>query len=684
MMKYLNYPTAVKRCAMILVALFSTIVTFAQGWPANYDGVMLQGFYWDSFRASKWQNLEAQADDLAPYFSLVWIPQSGNCGGKSMGYDDLYWFSNYESSFGSEAELRSMIKTFNAKGIGTIADVVINHRNTLTSWTDFPVETYKGVTYQMYSTDICANDDQGKTLSWANRQNPKVELSKKGDSGEGWDGMRDLDHYSDNVQKVVKAYLDLLLNDMGYAGFRYDMVKGYASKFTGIYNTAAKPRFSVGEYLDGNISYVKTWINGTKVNGQITSAAFDFPIRYAVRDAINNKWSGKTKDGLVSDAAYRQYAVSFVENHDTEYRSESAQQDPIRKDTLAANAFILASCGTPCVFYKHWIDCATDIKMMINARHLAGITNTSTTTFNAYTGTQYNALTTAGSRATLLAVMGAKANSMSAPAGYTEIINGYHYRYLLSNSANVAWVDLPSGQYDDVQKARLTAVSDKSGAQLVYTTDGTDPTASSRKVASGTVIDIPVGTTTLKVGLLVGSTVSAIVSRTYQVTLPEPFTPYDITVYVNTDQVGWSGVNFWAWEENSGDNLTVSGKWPGDAVTATKTVKDKKWYYKTYRIKSRDYMISLVFSKGTGGKPQTADVIDLQKDSYLEITTDKNGEGHYLVKNVTADYSTGINRPTVETQQQSPYWYDLEGRRSLQRPTRPGVYIHQGRKVIVK
>ena len=149
MMKYLNYPTAVKRCAMILVALFSTIVTFAQGWPANYDGVMLQGFYWDSFRASKWQNLEAQADDLAPYFSLVWIPQSGNCGGKSMGYDDLYWFSNYESSFGSEAELRSMIKTFTTKGIGTIADVVINHRNTLTSWTDFPVETYKGVTYQM-------------------------------------------------------------------------------------------------------------------------------------------------------------------------------------------------------------------------------------------------------------------------------------------------------------------------------------------------------------------------------------------------------------------------------------------------------------------------------------------------------------------------------------------------------
>lgn len=76
---------------MTLVALMATLGIHAQGWPANYDGVMLQGFYWDSYRASKWFNLEAQADDLAPYFSLVWIPQSANCGsGRSMGYDDLY------------------------------------------------------------------------------------------------------------------------------------------------------------------------------------------------------------------------------------------------------------------------------------------------------------------------------------------------------------------------------------------------------------------------------------------------------------------------------------------------------------------------------------------------------------------------------------------------------------------
>ena len=180
-----------------------------------------------------------------------------------MGYDDLYWFSNYNSSFGNEKELRSLITTFKKNGIGTIADVVINHRNTLTSWTDFPKETYNGNTYEMLSTDICVNDDGGKTKEWADKNG--IKLSSIPDTGDDWDGMRDLDHSSTNAQNIVKAYLDMLLNDFGYAGFRYDMVKGYSGKFTGIYNTAAKPTYSVGEYWDGDLKKVTNWLEATKV-----------------------------------------------------------------------------------------------------------------------------------------------------------------------------------------------------------------------------------------------------------------------------------------------------------------------------------------------------------------------------------------------------------------------------------
>ena len=673
-----------KKIYSTLVALLATANMFAQGWPANHSGVMLQGFYWDSYSESKWTHLEAQAPELGEYFNLVWIPQSASCGNKSMGYDDLYWFSNYNSSFGSEAELRSLIKTFKANGIGTIADVVINHRKNVSSWFDFPVETYKGVTYEMKSTDICANDDGGKTKKEADKQG--VKLSSKNDTGTDWDGMRDLDHSSQNVQTIVKAYLDMLLNNLGYAGFRYDMVKGYSGKYTGIYNTATKPSYSVGEYWDGDVSKVKNWLNTTKVNEEITSAAFDFPIRYVVRDAIKGNWSTVKTDGLANDPAYKQYAITFVENHDTEYRSSANQQDPIRKDTLAANAYILASCGTPCVFYKHWIDCKQDIKAMINARQLAGITNTSNTTFNAYKSNGYNGIMTTGDKASLLAIMGPNANKFTAPSTYTEILNGYHYRYFLNKKSNLAWVDLASGDYEGTMKAKLVAVTNNADAQLVYTTDGTEPTASSKKAKSGEEIEIPFGETTLKVGLLINGAVSGILTRTYKVEKPAAFEPYDITVYANADKVGWtSGFNFWAWCDSPNENLTVKGVWPGDKVTQSKEIEGKKWYYQTYKIKSKKYMVSFVFSTGTGS-PQTVDFVNINKDTYLEVLNEKNNEGHYKIKDVTANMpSTGINSPIVDnTASKDNAWYTLSGMKMMKKPNQPGIYIHQGKKQVIK
>ena len=673
-----------KKIFTTLAAVLASVNMFAQGWPANHSGVMLQGFYWDSYFDSKWTNLEAQAPELSQYFNLVWIPQSANCGGdKSMGYDDFYWFTNYNSSFGNEKELRSLIQTFKSNGIGTIADVVINHRKNVSNWVDFPVETYKGVTYEMKSTDICANDDGGKTKKWADENGYK--LSSIYDTGEDWDGMRDLDHSSQNVQTIVKAYLDMLLNDFGYAGFRYDMVKGYSGKFTGIYNDAAKPTYSVGEYWDGNVSVVKNWLNATKVNGQITSAAFDFPIRYVVRDAIKANWSTVKTDGLINDPAYKQYAVTFVENHDTEYRSASEQQDPIRKDTLAANAYILASCGTPCVFYKHWIDCKQDIKAMINARQLAGITNTSNTTFNAFRGEGYNGIRTVGDKATLIAIVGPNAKKYAAPNTYAELLNGYHYRYFMPKKANVAWVDLASGDYEGTMKAKLVAVSNADDAQLVYTTDGTEPTASSKKAKSGEELEIPFGETTLKVGLLMNGAVSGILTRNYKVEKPTAFDPYDITVYANADQVGWKdGFNFWAWCDSPKENLTVKGVWPGDKMTQSKVIEGKKWYYQTYKIKSKNYMVSFVFSTGTGS-PQTVDFTNINKDTYLEIQNEKDGE-KYKIKDVTANMpSTGISHPIIDNNaQNNPSWYTLSGMKMIEKPNQAGIYIHQGKKVIIK
>lgn len=601
----------------------------SQGWASDYSGVMLQGFSWDSYNESQWKVLEKQADELKNYIDLVWLPQSGKCMETTqvMGYMPYYYF-NQNSSFGSEAELRSLITKFKAAGIGAIADVVINHRNT-DGWYTFPAETYKGVTYQMQSTDICKNDDGGTTATQAATDG--VSLSQNNDEGTDFGGCRDIDHKSENVQKVIKAYLKYLKDDLGYTGFRYDMVKGFDGSHVADYNDATGVEYSVGEYWDGN-DKIESWINKTNKK----SAAFDFQFRYNVRDAVNGAANGKvttssdwsklnSNDNLMHDANYRRYAVTFVENHDTQKRSESEQNDPLRKDTIAANAYMLAMPGTPCIFQPHWNAYKSEIKEMIAARKYAGITNMSNYANKQSKKTLYvNEVT--GTKHKLLVAVGNDAAGYAGETGYTKILSGYHYAYFLSNDAETSWTSMPSGSYEEGFKTTLTAVSQTEGAKLVYTLDGSTPTAKSTTVESGKEISIN-GTCTLKVGLLVNGEVRNIATHQYTI---EKFKAYKFMIYVNADAVKWNPLYCYTWKGANSD-------WPGEKMTETKTIGGKTWYYKEVSIDNATELVNVIFNNGKN-KPQTVDITGLTSTAYFEIETSKEGK-NYKVKDVTAEYN---------------------------------------------
>ena len=359
-----------------LVLLFVVIATMAQGWPENYKGVMLQGFYWDGYADSKWTVLESQADELSQYFDLIWVPQSGKTSEyhhskrQTMGYDPCFWL-DHNSCWGTEAELKKMIKTFSDKGTGIIEDVVINHKNGLNTWVDFPDETSGSYTITWDNTTfsgICSDDE-------CNNNGYKTTGAK--DTGDNFEGYRDLDHTNETVQKNVKTYLDFLLKELGYVGFRYDMVKGYNAKYTGEYNTSAKPTYSVAEYWDGDKTKVTNWINGTKVDGKIQSAAFDFPMKYNINSAFGgDNWGALANAMLSNDKTYARYSVTFVDNHDT-FRRDEGKKDYLGNNICAANAYILAMPGTPCLFLKHWQSNKGTLKRLIALRKAAGISNES-------------------------------------------------------------------------------------------------------------------------------------------------------------------------------------------------------------------------------------------------------------------------------------------------------------------
>ena len=614
-----------KKLYLTISLVLGVLSANAQGWPENYSGVMLQGFYWDSFKETKWTTLEKQAAELGNYFSLVWLPQSGNCGdGKSMGYNPLYYW-NQNSSFGTEAELRSLIKTFKANGIGTIADVVVNHRGTMTNWVDFPAETYNGVTYQMLPTDICADDDGGETKNWASKNG--YQLSANNDTGEGWSGMRDLDHKSANVQKCVKAYTKYLVDDLGYTGFRYDMVKGFSASYVADYNNHAGVQYSIGENF-GNVEEAKRWIDGAKYNGTRMSAAFDFQFHYTLAKAVKEKnWTylnAKAYHLVSSGSEYNRYAVTFVENHDTQYRSPSETgSEAISSDIRACNAYLLAMPGTPCVFLKHWIDYKKDIKMMIEARKLAGITNTSTyTNMRQERGLSAIAVRGEGNKM-LLAVVGPDAATYTPTAAFRKLCEGEGYVYYVNSSVD---------------------------------TSGWD----------------------------------AIVKRIEAESVEEPEAPFedrDVTIYVSTKlPAGWSSgsVNYWVWSYTDGSNLCSNKKWPGDKVTQTKTVDGTEWFYRTYSVTKANHPINIVLSSGSG-TPQTVDFEDIETDRYLEVSADKSGSKN-IIKDVTGQHTTGITEINSEADNANSKVYSISGQMEGYgtQNLKPGLYIKDGKKIIVR
>lgn len=614
-----------KKIIVIVAYFISTLAVCAQGWPDNYGGVMLQGFYWDSFNDTKWTKYEKQAPELSHYFSLVWLPQSGFCGGnQSMGYDPLYYF-NQNSSFGSESELRSLIKAFKANGIGTIADVVVNHRKNMSNWVDFPAETYNGVTYQMVSTDICANDDGGAAKKWADENGYK--LSSNNDTGEDWSGMRDLDHTSANVQKCVKAYVKYLVDDLGYVGFRYDMAKGFSAKYFAEYSKHAGVEYSVGEHWD-NVANAKRWIDATKIDGVRQSAAFDFQFHYRLYDAVNQKnWGllNSSAEHLVSSGSeYNRYAVTFVENHDTQYRNANEQGScAIASDIVACNAYLLAMPGTPCVFLKHWLEYKNEIKKLIEARKLVGITNTSKY-FNMSYKKEYTAIVSYGKDGKkLLAVIGSKPSDYTPGSQYVKLVEGDGYIYYVDNTVDISGWD-----------------------------------AILKRIASE---DVPEP--------------------------EEPYEDRDVTIYVDTNlPTGWAAgyANFWVWSYTDNSNLCQKKTWPGDKITVTKEQHGKKWYYQTYRVTKKNHPINIVLSTSTGST-QTIDFTNIENDKYLEVSAEKVA-GKHMINDVTDKYVSGIEDVINDAPNADEKIFTVHGQYVGRNADQlgSGVYVRGGKKYIVR
>ena len=346
---------------VVLVSCFITTSFFSahsQSTDPKFN-VMMQGFWWDSYQdptvASEgglYNFLKARAGQLqATGIDLVWTPPPSDGSGMAYFPQQLYVYSN---SHGTEAQLRAMLTEFKGKNIHGMADVVANHRNGTTAWADFTNPTW--------GCDVIVDNDEVKGV--AGQIQP---CSNQLDEGEGFAGVRDMNHKSTTVQNGYKTYL-ANLKGLGFDSWRWDFTKGYPAKYVGEYNASSSPYFSVGEYFDANISLLSNWVNGsgnTLTGTTKKSASFDFSLYYILDRAVKGAWSelnnGGNMPGFAGSFGFAEYAVTFSENHDAH---NIAGNDNLMK----ANAYILTHPGIPMVFMKHWLNNKQKMNELIAVR----------------------------------------------------------------------------------------------------------------------------------------------------------------------------------------------------------------------------------------------------------------------------------------------------------------------------
>ena len=598
--------------------------------PAECGDVMLQAFYYDSYRDgapgdvlingkqlgnTKWNVLLDQSGEIGTYFDLVWLPPSGKSEGGTGYHQTVY--SNQNSDWGSQKELIEFINRMHAANTKVVADIVINHAGGK-SWCEFYPQNFGEFGTFMPDASWIAKSDEVNSNPEAGDCKGKATGPEDGgyNMQDNYASARDWAHAKPEVQEMMKAYLKWMKEVIGFDGWRYDYAQGFKGKYIDMYNSAAANYFSVVEFWNGDMNNIKSYLNDVNWN----TLAFDFSTKYsAIQGIADGKYERCKGSGLLG-AGLSKYAVTFVDSHDTYFGCQGGRdnndeiggcgksmEDYNKDRVLGANAFILSMPGVPCVFYPHWAKYKDAIGKMVLARKAAGVHSESQVSDEA--GNGYYKSTITGKHGSIRLLLGPNSGFNTTPAGYKLAYKGGNFAmYYTTTQAEVPVLNItPSTIYKtESHTVEMSAVALSGNPTIYYTLDGSDPTTSATKKTYTTSFTIN-GTVTVKAYAELNGVKTAVQEATYTYQEPQT-TPLTVKFMPPTT---WETVYLYAW---GGANL---GAWPG---MEWKTKDSEGWLYHVFPSDVRE--VSIIFTNGAG--EQSNDII-LDQDACYEwdVTQEK-------------------------------------------------------------
>lgn len=358
---------------------------------------MMQYFEWYyPDNCTLWHKLKKEAQNLRNLgINMVWLPPAykGAAGIHDVGYGvyDLYDLGEFDqkgtipTKYGLKDQYIEAIEALHRNDIKVLADVVFNQKmgadeteeviaeevdmndrnNALTA----PHPIVAWTKFNFYGRNNKYSDFKWHWMhfhgvDWDDREKRNAIYrfyGKAWDKGVdqefgNYDYLMGIDVDLNNVEVAEelerwgKWYLDLCQLD----GFRLDAIKHVREGFfknwiDQMENSTPKDLFFVGEYWNGNIDVLCNYINNCNKNINL----FDVPLHYNLCNASNSNGTydmRKIFDGTLVQVA-PENAVTFVDNHDTQYGQ--ALQSEIQEwfKPLAYSLILLRKAGIPCVFF---------------------------------------------------------------------------------------------------------------------------------------------------------------------------------------------------------------------------------------------------------------------------------------------------------------------------------------------
>jgi alpha-amylase len=335
-------------------------------------GVIMQAFYWncpeiDNKEFAWWPFVQEKTKSLADIgFSALWLPpasKAANISGPSMGYDpyDFYDLGEFDQKggiptwFGTRQALEDLIKEAHDNGLQVYADMVLNHTSGADAQELNEFDNQTRWTKYSPASGKFPRDWKCYHPSWFKNMDQKE-----------FEGMPDLCHRNPYVYSETMEYVRWLIEDIGFDGLRYDFVKGYGKWLISailerLYVRNGKTNFhpfGVGEFWDSHIN-ISAWVREINAEARNPVSAFDFPLRYRLRDMCMHEGFGLrtlTQPGTLLTDGLAARAVTFVENHDV------VRDDAIIENKMLAYAFILTHEGYPCVFWQDYYNWGLALK----------------------------------------------------------------------------------------------------------------------------------------------------------------------------------------------------------------------------------------------------------------------------------------------------------------------------------